>query len=139
MGRILCIDYGNKRIGLAITDELKIISSPFKTIYNNKDLLNNIINIIKDFNIEKIVLGYPFSETYKDSMISVESFKSLLEKHTNIPIEFYNEENSTIYASSFLKSIGYKQKKLKTNIDRYAAQKILQDYLNSYNKTNKSV
>ncbi len=80
MGRFLAIDFGEKRVGLALSDPMKIIAKPFKTIFysNQKDLINKIALIIKDEKIEKIILGLP------------KGLKGNNTSQTNIVIEFYN-------------------------------------------------
>ena len=79
MGRFLAIDFGEKRIGLALSDPMKIIAKPFKTIFysNQNDLINKIALIIKDEKIEKIILGLP------------KGLKGNNTSQTNIVIEFY--------------------------------------------------
>mgnify|MGYP000925483441 CR=1 FL=1 len=79
MGRFLAIDFGEKRVGLALSDPMKIIAKPFKTIFysNQKDLINKIALIIKDEKIEKIILGLP------------KGLKGNNTSQTNIVIEFY--------------------------------------------------
>jgi putative Holliday junction resolvase len=80
MGRFLAIDFGEKRVGLALSDPMKIIAKPFKTIFysNQNDLINKIALIIKDKEIEKIILGLP------------KGLKGNNTSQTNIVIEFYN-------------------------------------------------
>jgi len=80
MGRFLAIDFGEKRVGLALSDPMKIIAKPFKTIFysNQNDLINKIALIIKDEKIEKIILGLP------------KGLKGNNTSQTNIVIEFYN-------------------------------------------------
>ncbi len=80
MGRFLAIDFGEKRVGLALSDPIKIIAKPFKTIFysNQNDLINKIALIIKDKEIEKIILGLP------------KGLKGNNTSQTNIVIEFYN-------------------------------------------------
>ena len=80
MGRFLAIDFGEKRVGLALSDPMKIIAKPFKTIFysNQNDLINKIALIIKDKKIEKIILGLP------------KGLKGNNTSQTNIVIEFYN-------------------------------------------------
>ena len=79
MGRFLAIDFGEKRIGLALSDPMKIIAKQFKTIFysNQNDLINKIALIIKDEKIEKIILGLP------------KGLKGNNTSQTNIVIEFY--------------------------------------------------
>ena len=80
MGRFLAIEKKKKRVGLALSDPMKIIAKPFKTIFysNQNDLINKIALIIKDKEIEKIILGLP------------KGLKGNNTSQTNIVIEFYN-------------------------------------------------
>jgi len=59
MKRILGIDYGEKRIGLSLSDPLQMIASPFKTILNNSSLIAALKNIIDEFEVEKVIVGMP--------------------------------------------------------------------------------
>jgi putative Holliday junction resolvase len=131
MGRILGIDYGSKRIGLAVTDDLQMLSSPLSVLPNNFEIFLKIKEIVQTYGVEKIVIGYPYSEKYKEAGFAVKNFSEGLSPYVNIEIVFQNEEFSSVYANSFLKSLSIPEKKLKKQLDKYAAQKILQDYLNS--------
>jgi len=135
MGRILGIDYGKKRIGIAVTDELEIIASPLKVILNDSFVFEKIKSICEEYKVKKIVLGFPFSEKYNEAMLEVTEFsKKLREKINNIEVHFQNEEFSTVQSEYFLKSLGQNPKKIKESIDKYAAQKILADYLKENKK-----
>ena len=128
MGRILGLDYGKKRIGLAVTDEMQIISSPLD-VYIYDDLFIDKLRILHEkYNFEKIVIGYPYSEKYFEASKEVEIFAESL-KQLGISIEFQNEEFTSVFAGSLLKSMNIGKKGIKSKIDKYAAQKILEDYL----------
>jgi len=133
MGRFLAIDFGEKRIGLALSDPMKIIAKPFKTIFysNQNDLINKIALIIKDEKIEKIILGLP------------KGLKGNNTSQTNIVIEFYNyiknkidtpivmedERLSSVSAKKSLILQDIKTGHNKTLIDETAAAIFLQLYL----------
>jgi putative holliday junction resolvase len=129
MARLLALDYGKKRIGLAVTDELQIVSSPLDVYDNNKDFFDKLKKLNDAYHFEKIVVGYPFSETYQEASESVEEFVKQLRDSLKLEVVLQNEEFTSVYAESLLKSMGVKAKKIKSNIDKYAAQKILEDYL----------
>jgi len=133
MGRFLAIDFGEKRVGLALSDPMKIIAKPFKTIFysTQNDLINKIILIIKDEKIEKIILGLP------------KGLKGNNTSQTNIVIEFYNyikdkidtpivmedERLSSVSAKKSLILQDIKTGHNKTLIDETAAAIFLQLYL----------
>lgn len=135
MGRILCIDYGEKRVGIAITDELKIISSPLDVLKNDSTLLEKLKIIIEKYNPEKIIIGLPVHSS-NISEKRVKNFGEMLKSLLNINIEYYDESYSTVYAELLLKSLGTKRKKIKKVVDKYAASKILQDYLEKLRQEN---
>lgn len=140
MGRLLGIDYGSKRVGLAVTDELQMLASPLEVLQNDASLFSKLKKIHELYRFEKVVLGYPYSEKYQEAVLAVEAFSTALKKELGLEVVFQNEEFTSVYAESFLKSTGMKQKKIKSNLDKFAAQKILQDYLklSSSNENHKS-
>lgn len=131
MGRLLGIDYGKKRVGLAITDEIQMLSSPFAVYMNDDSLFDKLFKLQSEYCFEKAVVGYPYSETYQEASEAVKRFAEKLHEKLKIGVVFQNEEFSSVYADSFLKSTGANRKKIKESIDKYAAQKILEDYLKS--------
>ncbi len=129
MPRILGLDYGRKRIGLAVTDELLIVSSPLRVILNNGSCFDELKKICRDYNVAKIVIGYPLSDKYVEASREVALFAEKLKMEIEIEIDFQNEEFSTVFSESLLKSMGLNKRKIKDSIDKYAAQKILEDYI----------
>lgn len=132
MSRILGIDYGDVRIGLAITDPLKIIVKPFKTLQNNN--LNQVIidldNIIKEKNIDTIVLGLPknMDGTEGFQAEKTRTFAQSLQK-VDVKLVFWNEQLSSKQAEEILHTMGYDLKSQRKIKDQYAACVILEDYL----------
>jgi len=129
MPRLLGIDYGRKRIGLAISDELQIISSPLTVLKNNSSFLDELKKICDSYSVVKIIIGYPYSEKYVAAAREVILFSEKIKQNTGFSIEFQNEEYSSVFSLSLLKSMGINDKKIKASLDKFAAQKILEDYI----------
>lgn len=129
MGRILGIDYGSKRVGLAVTDDLRIIASPLIVLQNDDRLLLNLAQICEEYGVDQIVLGLPLSDKYHEAENAVRAFSEKLGEAVLIPIEFQDETLSSVYSENLMRMVGAKKKKKDNELDKYAAQKILSDYL----------
>lgn len=131
--RILAIDYGTKRVGLALSDPMKIFASPFDTLENNKLLISKILVIIKEKNIEKIVIGYPTNGDGSKTVLSdkIINFATELSDKSGVACEFVDERYSSSVASDrILQTVVKKSKRRdKSLVDKYAAAVILEDYL----------
>ncbi|MDA3885658.1 MAG: Holliday junction resolvase RuvX [Candidatus Delongbacteria bacterium] len=134
MSRILSIDHGEVRIGLAMTDPMKIISSPFKTIKNTGDenVLSELRDIILKNEIELIILGHPMGLNGQKTKKTehVEKFAEKL-KELGLDIVLFDESFSTVRAHQIIHEMGRKTGNSKDIIDAIAAQVILEDYLRS--------
>ncbi|MBN2858521.1 MAG: Holliday junction resolvase RuvX [Candidatus Delongbacteria bacterium] len=134
MGRYLAIDFGDVRIGIALTDPLKIISSAYKTLKNTglENVLAELKGIIEKEEIELIILGHPLgldgNKTRKT--LQVEQFSEKL-KELGIPVILYDESFSTVRAHRIIHDMGKKTGNNKEMIDMLAAQVILEDYMRS--------
>ena len=131
--KVLSIDFGEKRIGLAVGDTESKIVSPLKTIKNSgyENNCNSIKLIVKEWGISRIIIGIP--ELYKGQEINkkIVNFGKILKKNLNLEVFFYNEDFSSNYAQAELaaqKKAGRKKKINKEEIDRIAAALILQSY-----------
>lgn len=123
--KFLGLDYGTKKVGLAIGDLQTKIASPYKILNNNPDLINQLKDICLKETIEKIVVGVPLtlkSASSKQTQI-VERFIAKLRKATYLEIVEQDERMSSIYAKSLLK-----ETKSKHLDDDVAAMIILQSY-----------
>lgn len=133
--RYLGLDLGTKTLGLAITDKLGIISSPYKVLrYNNIDeLINELLTIINEEEVDELVLGLPKNMDNSMGFASERSlkFKELLETKTTKKIHLVDERLSTVEAERFLISTDTSRMKRKKIIDAYAANVILDTYLKS--------
>ncbi|MCY7361964.1 MAG: Holliday junction resolvase RuvX [Ignavibacteria bacterium] len=136
--KYLGLDYGEKRVGIAITDENKKYSFSREYLYNNNDFFSNLLKIIKEENIEKIILGYPlnFNSEKTIQTIKTETFKNVLEEYLKnklieTEIIFYDERFTSKIAESGILNSGMKKKKRQEKglVDSISAQIILQDYI----------
>ena len=139
MSRILSIDYGDKRVGVALSDPLRTIAKPFKTISCSSvdDLVLEIKEIVNQNDVSKIVVGLPLTlkGKFSDQTNKVLSFVDFLKKKISITIDTYDERLSSIQAKRSLIQQGIKTGYNKDSIDQTAAAIFLQGYLDKYDKT----
>lgn len=135
--RIMSIDFGLKRIGIALSDPLKKFASPFTTIPNDDKLFENLKTIIKEKNVEKIILGIPDQSVNSTKSVynNVLQFKNELMKHFNIEIIMWNETHTSKIAEQRIidSVISKKKRQNKGLIDMHSAAIILSEYLDSLN------
>ncbi|OGM09866.1 hypothetical protein A2W13_01635 [Candidatus Woesebacteria bacterium RBG_16_36_11] len=125
--RILGIDYGRKKIGLAVA--FSQIAEPYEVIrYDDLEVLGEKIKeVIKNENIEEIVLGISEGEMAEETR----RFGEILKEKTRLPLSFSDETLSTYDAQRFSQEAGVKREKRKNFEDAYAATVMLQEYLAS--------
>ena len=133
--RILAIDYGTRRCGIAVTDELKLIASPLTTV-EASELLDFLQQYCQSESVERIIVGLPkqTSGELSESETAITTFiERLQEKLPEIPISRYDERFTSKIASHILVESGTKKKKRqdKALLDKISATLILQDYLSS--------
>lgn len=134
--RYLGIDLGSKTVGLAMSDTTLTIASTYKTIFFKDEDYNSTINeikdIIKEYNITKIILGLPknMNNTLGERAEITLKYKELLEKSTGLPVIMFDERLTSVISNSILIEADISRKKRKKKVDSIAAQIILQDYLN---------
>lgn len=135
--RIMSIDFGLKRIGIALSDPLKKFASPFTTIPNDEKLFTNLKKIIQEKFVEKIILGLPDESVNSGKSVykNVLEFKSNLEKHFKLEVILWNETHtSKIAEQRIIDSVRSKKKRQnKGLIDMHSAAIILSEYLDSIN------
>jgi len=134
MERILGIDYGDVRTGIAVSDPLGITAQALETIKhgeNRKMLMNRIEEIIKEYNIAKIVIGYPknLNGTEGPRVEKTEAFIKKLVDKFGIPVIKWNEWLTTVSAHRDMTFMNVKTKNKKAIVDTLAATHILQNYL----------
>ncbi|MFT6827058.1 MAG: putative Holliday junction resolvase [Roseivirga sp.] len=135
MGRILAIDYGRKRVGLAVTDPLQIIASPFETVHSK-----DVIQFLKDYDlaegIESFVLGMPMNLNNQptDATADAQQFERLLKKHFPEKAVYLQDERFTskmAMAAMIAGGMKKKDRREKGNVDKISAAIILQSFLES--------
>lgn len=135
MSRILAIDYGKKRTGVAVTDVLQIIANGLTTVPTHQ-LLDFILNYVEKEPVERIVVGYPKQMNNRDSenMSRIVPFVNRLKKMLpHIPIEWVDERFTSVLAHQAMIDGGLKKKdrQNKALVDEISATIILQTYLES--------
>lgn len=133
--RILALDLGEKRIGVAVSDALKITAQGLETYERKSPKADyaHIAEIIKDRAVTKVVLGMPrnMNGTYGPASEKVKEFAQGLGKVIDTPIQFWDERLSTVAAQRTLIDADVSRKKRKNVVDKMAAVIILQGYLDS--------
>ncbi|MCZ7610885.1 MAG: Holliday junction resolvase RuvX [Ignavibacterium sp.] len=133
--RIMAIDFGIKRIGIALSDSLKLFAYPHVTLTNDSSLFDELKKIIEVKQVEKIILGIPSeSKESKTSVVkSIEKFKEELKSKTKVKVILWDESfTSSIAQQKIMESVTKKKKRQdKGMLDMYAAAVILQEYLDS--------
>ena len=129
------IDYGEKRIGIALSDPMLTFAYPFITLQNNSSFLKNLSGIIEEKKINKIILGLPSSsfKSSKELSIKVLKLKSEIEMKNKIKVVLWDEEySSAIAKEKVIESVTKKSKRRQKDLlDRHSAAVILQEYLDS--------
>jgi putative Holliday junction resolvase len=135
MPRILGIDYGERRIGLAISDPLGIIAQTLPTLDTKKvkDVFEEIKTIVKEKDVEKIVLGFPrnMDGTIGERGEKVKEFANKLKEKIGKEIDFWDERLTSVESLKLLREEKRKIKREKKIVDQISAVLILQGYLDN--------
>ncbi len=135
MGRILSIDFGGKRTGLAVTDPLQIIATALETV-DTHHLYEFLKKYLVKEQVEKIIIGYPLNlndtPTHATPLVDA-AVKRLNKLFPQVPVEKVDERFSSRRASEAMLEMGMKKKdrRQKGNTDQIAATLLLQEYLNA--------
>lgn len=133
--RVLGADYGSVRIGLALSDPMRIIAKGYRTISNNDHAVAEISNIVLEENVKLIVVGMPFDLKGEigSKGAEVEHFIDKLRRSVNIEITKYDERFTSVMAEKSLHEMGLtkKQRRNKGTIDEIASAILLQSYLDA--------
>ena len=138
MNRILGIDFGERRIGLALSDPSGIIAQPYMTFDTRKDgdFLKKLEELIEEKNVKEIVLGMPrnMDGSLGEKSEAVLEFSRRLSEKLRIPITFRDERLSSVESLRVLREAGARLLKHKKAVDSISAALILQGYLDSLKK-----
>ncbi len=135
MGRILAIDYGQKRVGLAVTDELQIIATGLETVHVS-DIFTFLRQYFEHEKVEKIVVGEPRQMNNKasDAQRFIEPFvKKLKKQFPAIPVDRVDERFTSLMAQQTIREAGAKKKirQDKALVDKVSATIMLQSYMHN--------
>ena len=135
-GRLLAIDYGRKRVGIAMSDALRITAQPHTTIQkfrNIPELISQIHLICSEFNVVGIILGLPRNMDGSEGEMAQEviQFAQQLETKIDIPLIMLDERLTSVQAKKTLTQFGIKPSQNKHKVDQMAAALILRGYLDS--------
>ncbi len=135
--RIMGLDFGAKTVGVAVTDPLGLTAGGIEIIRRDspkrlRKTLARIEQLIQEYDVEKIVLGYPvmLDGTEGERVQKTKEFATMLERRTGMPIIFQDERLSTVEAYEIMDYMGIKKENRNQFVDQIAAKVILEDYLN---------
>lgn len=139
--RILAVDYGDARTGLAISDSSELLASPVGTIteYDPQRLAERIADISKERGAGEIIVGLPINMNGTKGIRAekCEDFAKMLEALAECPVRMWDERSTTVTAHQILNDVNVRGKSRKAVVDTVAASVILESYLN-YRRKNKT-
>lgn len=136
-GRILALDYGEKRVGVALSDPLQIFAKPFCTLPNSsiQSLIADIKQLCSQHNVSEIVVGVPYAIDGGNTPKTLETldFIQALQSTQSLPITKWDERYSSQEAEAELKKMGKSWQEARQLVDAMAAALILKNYLENKN------
>ena len=142
--RIMGLDFGSKTVGVAISDELLITAQGMEIIRRKEEnklrqTLARIDELVGEYDVEKIVLGYPknMNNTEGERCERTQEFKEMLEKRTGLEVVLWDERLTTVSADNAMMEMGIRRENRKEYVDEIAAIFILQGYLDFLANQNK--
>lgn len=134
--RIIGLDFGSKTVGVAVSDELLITAQGIEIVRRKSEnklrqTLARIEELIKEYNVEKIVLGFPknMNNSEGERCEKALEFKEMLERRTGLTVELWDERLTTVAADNLMMEAGIRRENRKEYVDQIAASFILQGYL----------
>ena len=132
-GRILAIDFGLKRMGLAVSDPLGITAQGLPTLERTRiaDDLQHLQNLAAEYSLERVIVGNPVAQSGKPTAMTarVEEFAARLRKRLSCPVELWDERFTSAEADRVLRASGISRQKRQRATDRVAAVLLLQSHL----------
>jgi putative holliday junction resolvase len=133
--RILALDHGSNRIGIAVSDELKVIAQPLEFVAAEPfaDVLARLRELIRHKQVELILVGLPrnMDGSYGPAALRVQDFVAALKGALTVPIRTWDERLTTAQANRVLIQGNVRREKRKEKVDKMAAAILLQSYLDS--------
>ena len=133
--RLLALDPGTKRIGVALSDELKMFASPLEFIPAEPfaGVVHRLQQLIREKDVERIVIGLPrnMDGSYGPAALKVQDFVGALRNAIIVPVQTWDERLTSVQANRFLIQGHVRREKRKEKVDKMAAAILLQGYLDS--------
>ena len=136
MGKLLGLDHGDKRFGIALSDAGQLIATPRLLVEGEVALWKALTSLVEEEEVEAVVIGLPLNMDGSEGPRArkVIEFSRVLEEKTGLPVHFHDERLSSFEAENALCEAGVYGKRRKSRVDMVAAQIILQGYLNQMNE-----
>ncbi|MBO7375382.1 MAG: Holliday junction resolvase RuvX [Lachnospiraceae bacterium] len=138
ISRLMGLDFGSKTVGVALSDPTGLIASPFEIVTREKEdklrrTLARIEEIIAEYNVKKIILGYPVNldGSEGERVRKTEEFRDMLIRRTGLDVIFFDERLTTVEAHEIMSDANVKGIDRKKYVDKIAAALILQGYMDS--------
>ena len=138
--RLMGLDYGSKTVGVAVSDPLGLTAQGVETVWRKQEnklrqTMARIEELISEYQVERIVLGYPknMNNTVGERAVKSLEIKEKLEKRTGLPVVMWDERLTTAEAERTLMETGVRRENRKQFLDQMAAVLILQGYLDRMN------
>ncbi len=136
--RILALDHGTRRVGVAVSDELQMIAQPLEYISPEPfaDFLARLKAILQEKEISLMLIGMPrnMDGSYGPAALKVQEFVAALKEAVTVPIKSWDERLTTVQAQKFLIQGGVRRDQRKQKVDKTAAAILLQSYLDGLTK-----
>ena len=133
--RVLAIDHGTVRMGIAMSDEFKMIAQPLEFIpaVPFSGFLDRLRELLHEYEVELILLGMPrnMDGSYGEASLKVREFEAVLKNSITVPMKTWDERLTSVQANRVLSEGRAKKKKKRQNVDAIAAAILLQSYLDS--------
>ena len=133
--RVLAIDHGTVRMGIAMSDEFKMIAQPLEFIpaVPFSGFLDRLRELLREYEVELILLGMPrnMDGSYGEASLKVREFEAVLKNSITVPMKTWDERLTSVQANRVLSEGRAKKKKKRQNVDAIAAAILLQSYLDS--------
>jgi len=133
VGRILGLDYGRRRVGVAVSDPLGLTAQPFETWsgLRREEVVESTCILVERMGVERVVVGFPLTLRGERGRMAreVERFADKLSQRIRVPVTLWDERLTSVQAQRFLQQMGEKPSRKKERVDLIASVLLLQNYL----------
>ena len=135
MARILAVDFGSRRVGVAVSDPLGIIALPLDTLHvgSREEAVRQIVSLCRSYEAATVIMGYPLGNSGNKTAQTrvVDAVIRMIEERSGLPVVKWDERYTSVQAEDMLRSQGVGLREQKGRIDAMAARIILQEYLDT--------